>query len=172
MRTTKLSVWIVVGLAGLISCKMKGDGAAARRGLALEMAEGVSAQAVMAAKPEATEKADAKPAEVKATWKRSQIVPNSSRVMVGDREELALRSMQTHVTIDGFRARVVIDYLYANERDRQLEGTFQLRLPEDASPYYFAFGETSYEASTVIARETAPTVRWAGFPVRAMLRSE
>jgi len=158
MRATKLSVWIVVGLAGLISCKMKGDGATAQRGLELPMPPArVSEQAVMAAdKPEPTEKADGKPAEAKETWKRSQIVPNSSRVMVGDHEELALRSMQTHVTIDGFRARVVIDYLYANERDRQLEGTFQLRLPEDASPYYFAFGETSYEAS--ITKPTKPMI--------------
>jgi tetratricopeptide (TPR) repeat protein len=96
------------------------------------------------------------------TWKRSTIVPNSSRVMVGDREQLALRSMQTTVTIDGFRARVVIDYLYANELDRQLEGTFQLRLPEEASPFFFAFGETSYGArdpqvpAMTIATDAAP----------------
>lgn len=96
-----------------------------------------------------------KPNEPTATtWKRSQIVPNSSRVMVGDREQLALRSMQTRVAIDGFRARVVIDYVYANEHDRQLEGTFQLRLPEEASPYFFAFGETQYEAKSA----TRPTL--------------
>jgi hypothetical protein len=98
---------------------------------------------VMAAKEMAGPQADNQPAE---TWKRSQITPNSSRVMVGDTEQLALRSMQTHVTIDGFRARVVIDYLYANELDRQLEGTFQLRLPEEASPYFFAFGATQFGA--------------------------
>ena len=80
------------------------------------------------------------------TWKRSTITPNSSRVMVGDREQLTLRSMQTKVTIDGFRARVVIDYLYANDLDRQLEGNFQIRLPDDASPFFFAFGETAYAA--------------------------
>jgi len=158
MRTLKLSVWIVAGLAALVSCKMKGDSAQSQRGLDLASSENVSASAP-APMVEAKEgmagpgggggKGGEKPADDKATWKRSQIVPNSSRVMVGDREELALRSMQTRVTIDGFRARVVIDYLYANDRDRQLEGTFQLRLPEDASPYYFAFGETSYEASTV-----------------------
>jgi tetratricopeptide (TPR) repeat protein len=152
MRAKKLSVWIVVGLVGLIGCSMKRDRAAAQKGLDLPMREEAPAP-MMAAKSDMAEpggagKVGAKPAEDKATWKRSQIVPNSSRVMVGDREELALRSMQTRVTIDGFRARVVIDYLYANDRDRQLEGTFQLRLPEDASPYYFAFGETSYEAST------------------------
>ena len=33
-------------------------------------------------------------------------------------------------------------------------------------------GASTKASSTVIARETAPMVRWAGFPVRAMLRSE
>ncbi|MBA2543830.1 MAG: DUF2135 domain-containing protein [Deltaproteobacteria bacterium] len=80
------------------------------------------------------------------TWKRSTIVANSSRVMVGDREQLTLRSMQTNVAVDGYRARVVIDYLYANDHDSQYEGTFQLRLPEEASPFFFAFGETEYAA--------------------------
>src|SRR5437762_1476828 len=74
------------------------------------------------------------------TWHRSQIAPNATRLMVGDREELPLRSMQAKVTIDGFRARVLIDYLFENNLGRQLEGTFQLRLPEEASPYFFAFG--------------------------------
>lgn len=101
----------------------------------------------MAPAPELATEAGRKIAsEAGETWKRSTILPNSSRVMIGDREQLALRSMQTSVTIDGFRARVVIDYLYANEHDRQYEGTFQLRLPEEASPFFFAFGETSYAA--------------------------
>jgi tetratricopeptide (TPR) repeat protein len=112
---------------------------------------GSGASASMVMKPDdAKEAPDGKP----KTWKRSQLVPNSSHVMVGDREELALRTMQTHVMIDGFRARVVIDYLYANERDRTLEGSFQLRLPEEASPYFFAFGETSYETGG--AKKPAP----------------
>src|SRR5262245_55178339 len=58
-----------------------------------------------------------------STWKRSQIVPNATRLMVGEREELPLKTMQAKVTIDGFRARVVLDYVYANDRDRQLEGS-------------------------------------------------
>ncbi len=91
------------------------------------------------------------------TWKRSQIAANSSRLMVGDHDQLALRTMQTRVTIDGFRARVVIDYLYANDRDQQLEGNFQLRLPEDASPYFFAFGQTSFEAQTPATARTGST---------------
>src|ERR1043165_4735224 len=44
------------------------------------------------------------------TWKRSQIAANTARVMVGDREELPLRGLQAQVTIDGFRARVILDY--------------------------------------------------------------
>jgi hypothetical protein len=93
-----------------------------------------------AAKPEAEKKK-----EDEATWKRSQVSPNATRLMVGEREELPLKTMQAKVTIDGFRARVVLDYVYANDRDRQLEGNFQLRLPEEASPYFFAFGESTYE---------------------------
>ncbi len=102
--------------------------------------------------------------EAGETWKRSTIVANSSRVMVGDREQLTLRSMQTNVTIDGFRARVVIDYLYANDRDQQVEGTFQLRLPEEATPFFFAFGETSYAARDPQA--PALTIATDGEPVR------
>jgi tetratricopeptide (TPR) repeat protein len=161
MRATNLSVGIAVGLASLISCKMKSGDRMEQRSMDLPMAATASAGSSapgaggeLADPAEPADKAGkggkdgAKHAATKETWKRSQIVPNSSRVMVGDREELALRSMQTQVTIDGFRARVVIDYLYANDRDHQLEGTFQLRLPDDASPYFFAFGETRYEAST------------------------
>ncbi|MHC4548255.1 MAG: hypothetical protein ACYTEZ_05705 [Planctomycetota bacterium] len=77
------------------------------------------------------------------TWKRSQVVPNTSRLRVGDEEELPLKAMQATVRIDGFRARVVLDCIYENDRDQELEGTFQVRLPNDASPYYLGFGETA-----------------------------
>ena len=66
--------------------------------------------------------------------------------MVGDNEELPLRGMQVDVRIDGFRARVVLDLYYFNDHPRQLEGNFQLRLPEEATPYFFAFGRTVYQA--------------------------
>ena len=79
------------------------------------------------------------------TWKRVKAVPNTTRLMVGDKDELDLTGMQVNVQIDGFRARVLIDYLYYNDRDRQLEGNFKLRLPEDSSLYYFAFGESANE---------------------------
>lgn len=135
--------------ASLISCGKKQEPGSAM--VAPELASRANMSEAMAAAG-GSAAADGKPGAGKGgepeTWKRSQIVPNSSRVMVGDREELALRAMQTRVMIDGFRARVVIDYLYANDRDRQLEGTFQLRLPEEASPYFFAFGETGYAAAS------------------------
>ncbi len=79
------------------------------------------------------------------TWKRVKAIPNTTRLMVGDKEELDLTGMQVNVQVDGFRARVLIDYLYYNDRDRQLEGNFKLRLPEDSSLYYFAFGESANE---------------------------
>jgi autotransporter-associated beta strand protein len=83
------------------------------------------------------------------TWKPSGLVPNTSRLMVGDNEELPLRGMQVEVRIDGFRARVVLDLFYFNDQPRQLEGSFQLRLPQEASPYFFAFGRSVYQAPRV-----------------------
>jgi hypothetical protein len=157
----RVSWYLVVGIA-LLSCKASdkaamsssapaaADYAAAESvgmgsGMPSGMAEESKAdEGAMGAGKNGKSTKDGEP----TTWKRSQVVPNSSRVMVGDREELSLRSMQTRVAIDGFRARVVIDYVYANEHESQLEGTFQLRLPEGATPYFFAFGETSYETKT------------------------
>jgi len=74
------------------------------------------------------------------TWKKARVVPNMSRLMVGDEEELPLKGMQVHVRVDGLRARVVLDLHYFNDRDSQLEGSFKLRLPDGASPYFLAFG--------------------------------
>ena len=90
-----------------------------------------------------------KPATPLETWKPAHVVPNSSRLMVGEREELPLKGMQVDVRVDGFRARVLIDLYYFNDRPQQLEGNFQLRLPDEASPYFFAFGRTVYQAPQV-----------------------
>ena len=83
------------------------------------------------------------------SWKPARVVPNASRLMVGDKEELALKGMQVDVRVDGFRARVLLDLYYFNDRPQQLEGNFQLRLPEEAAPYFFAFGRTVYQAPQV-----------------------
>jgi len=37
---------------------------------------------------------------------------------------------------------VMIDCFFYNDKDWQMEGTFKLRLPNDASPFYFAFGSS------------------------------
>ena len=81
----------------------------------------------------------------KRTWRRAKASPNATRLIVGEKDELLLEGVQANVVVDGFRARVVLDYYFYNDRDRQLEGTFKLRLPNEASLYYFAFGETVYE---------------------------
>jgi tetratricopeptide (TPR) repeat protein len=76
-----------------------------------------------------------------STWKRSKKIANEVKLAIGDYEELELRGMQITAKVDGFRARVVLDCFFYNDREWQTEGTFKLRLPNGASPYYFAFGE-------------------------------
>ncbi len=86
-----------------------------------------------------------KPKDNLRTWRRAKATPNASRLMIGDKDELPLEGMQVNVQVDGFRARVLLDLYYYNNRGRQLEGAFKVRLPNEASLYYFAFGETSFE---------------------------
>ena len=90
------------------------------------------------------------------TWKRSSLCPNTSRLMIGDKEDLPLKALQATVKVDGFRARVLLDLYYHNPHRRQYEGTFKLRLPEGASPYFLAFGDTSYRARDVAAGRAGP----------------
>jgi tetratricopeptide (TPR) repeat protein len=80
------------------------------------------------------------------TWRRASATPNASRLLVGEQEELSLQGMQATIQVDGFRARVLLDLHYYNDRNQQLEGTFNLRLPSEASLYFFAFGESAYAA--------------------------
>lgn len=86
------------------------------------------------------------------TWKRSQLAAHSVKVEVGDNESLPVRSMQAKVTLDGFMARVVLDFVVKNNGPRQYEGTLKLRLPTGSSPYYFAFGQDA----VAIAGDAAP----------------
>ncbi len=92
----------------------------------------------------------------KSTWKRSTLVANTSRLMIGDNEELPIRGMQVHARVDGFRARVLIDFYFKNDRQSRYEGTFKMRLPNGASPYFLAFGQSKFEdaryAEAAIAR--------------------
>ncbi len=80
------------------------------------------------------------------TWQPSGVVPNTSRLTIEGGHCLPLRASQIDVTIDGFRARITLDLYFENDRDRALEGTFQLRLPNEASLESFAFGPTTFLA--------------------------
>ncbi len=88
-----------------------------------------------------------------ATWKRSTRSANTSKLMVGDDLELPLSGMQLDVRVDGFRARVLIDFYFFNDHPQQFEGTFKLRLPDGASPWFLAFGQTRLRAAAVEAPE-------------------
>ncbi len=61
-----------------------------------------------------------------------------ARVYVGDGNALDMVSLHVTVTIDGPRARTVVDHVFRNPHARQLEGTFEYPLPTGASPSYFA----------------------------------
>ncbi|MBY0525753.1 MAG: hypothetical protein K2R98_20275 [Gemmataceae bacterium] len=71
------------------------------------------------------------------TWKRDSKQPTFARVYVGDGNSLDLVSLQVTVTIDGPRARTVVDHIFHNKHARQLEGTFEYPMPTGASPSYF-----------------------------------
>jgi Vault protein inter-alpha-trypsin domain len=71
-------------------------------------------------------------------WKRDRQKPTFARVYVGGGNSLELISLHVTVTIDGPRARTLVDHVFRNPHDRQLEGTFEYPLPTGASPSYFA----------------------------------
>jgi hypothetical protein len=79
-----------------------------------------------------------------AASRPSSLVPNTARLFVGESEELSLKRFAADVRIDGFRARVVLDLSFENDRAQTLEGTFQLRLPAGASPFRLAFGAAEW----------------------------
>ncbi len=87
-------------------------------------------------------------------WHRDERRPTFARVYVGDNNSLELVSLHVTVTVEGPRARTLVDHVFRNPHDRQLEGTFEYPLPTGASPSYFAMflGQT---------RDTVPP-RWAG----------
>ena len=101
--------------------------------------------------------------EAVVTWRRSVLVPNTARMMVGDDEALPLSATEVHVRVDGFRARVVLDTYFYNDRERQLEGTFQLRLPTGGSPYFFAFGETHWSEPGAVKKQGPGKAQGQGF---------
>ncbi len=71
-------------------------------------------------------------------WHQDPHRPTVARVYLGDKNSLELVSLQISVSIDGCRARTVVDHIFHNPHDRRLEGTFEYPLPTGASPSYFA----------------------------------
>ena len=71
-------------------------------------------------------------------WRRNGARPTFARVYVGEGNSLELVSLQVTVTIEGPRARTVVDHVFRNPHNQQLEGTFEYPLPAGASPSYFA----------------------------------
>jgi hypothetical protein len=72
------------------------------------------------------------------TWKRDSKSPTFARVYVGDGNSLELVSIQVTTTVEGPRARTLVDHIFHNPHARQLEGTFEYPMPTGASPSYFA----------------------------------
>ena len=87
MRTLKLSVWIVAGLAALVSCKMKGDSAQSQRGMDLAVRE--SSNSEMAPAPMVCRSAPTihprKNSSSEKNW--SQYIPSHMRKSAQLREE-------------------------------------------------------------------------------------
>lgn len=78
------------------------------------------------------------PDKTARVWHRDAQRPTFARVYVGDNNSLELVSLQVTVTVEGPRARTLVDHIFRNPHDRQLEGTFEYPLPTGASPSYFA----------------------------------
>ena len=57
-----------------------------------------------------------------------------ARVYVGDGNSLELVSLHVTTTVEGPRARTVVDHVFRNPHDKVLEGTFEYPLPSGASP--------------------------------------
>jgi hypothetical protein len=81
---------------------------------------------------------DASVASKPQIWHQDGRRPSFARVYVGDGNALELVSLQVTVTVEGPRARTVVDHIFRNPYDRRLEGTFEYPLPTGASPSYFA----------------------------------
>jgi tetratricopeptide (TPR) repeat protein len=87
-------------------------------------------------------------------WHRDRGRPTFARVYIGDGNSLELVSLQVNVIIEGPRARTVVDHIFRNPHDRQLEGTFEYPLPSGASPSYFAMflGQTRNTVPALFGR--------------------
>jgi hypothetical protein len=89
-------------------------------------------------------------------WRREGRRPAFARVYVGGGNSLELVNLQVTVTVEGPRARTVVDHIFRNPHDRQLEGTFEYPLRTGASPSYYAMfiGQTRQSPPPRFARRS------------------
>ncbi len=96
----------------------------------------------------------------------------------GAYESLVPRALRLHVLVDGPRARTVVDMVFSNPHDEQLEGTFHYPLPAGASAAGFAMfaGTSRIEDAEFGDRALLPplpeTPRGADEPGEAITRIE
>ncbi|BBM86593.1 VIT and vWA domain-containing protein [Candidatus Uabimicrobium amorphum] len=64
---------------------------------------------------------------------------NMTQVRVGEDQYLTLKSTRVMVSIEGMRARTIVDHLFFNPHKRVVEGEFFYTLPSHSSICYFAF---------------------------------
>ncbi|MDR0194489.1 MAG: carboxypeptidase-like regulatory domain-containing protein [Myroides sp.] len=102
---------------------------------------------------------NSKPEGSTETWKKSTLKDNSMRLEIGDDEFLPLEDAQIAMQVDGNRIRVLIDAYFYNNKRSGLEGTFKLKLPVDASPYYFAFGGTTVFDRDAKGKDATPLAK-------------
>src|SRR5205823_12122389 len=79
-----------------------------------------------------------KKSKAEQVWRRDHQRPTFARVYVGNGNSLELVSLQVTVTVEGPRARTLVDHVFHNPHNQRLEGTFEYPLPSGASASYFA----------------------------------
>ncbi len=84
----------------------------------------------------------------------SSLPPLASRVELSDGDDLELETLSATARVEGFRVRVRLALSFFYGGAELTEGTFQLRLPDGASPHTLAFGgrdKTALNADAAVA---------------------
>jgi len=104
---------------------------------------------------------------------RSSLAPLTSRIELDDGGVLELEEVTANVRVEGFRARVQLSLSFYFGGEDLDEGTFQLRLPDGASPHTLAFGnteKTALNAAAALAAQAPFRMKTARMVDRARAR--
>lgn len=72
------------------------------------------------------------------SWRRVTGGDRFASVSLGGGNSLELRRVRVNVSVEGFRARTVVDHIFYNPHARTIEGTFRYPLPPEASVSSYA----------------------------------